>query len=165
MSSKITSPPVLFTALGLGLGLLASQVLSVPDAAGYPAGAAVSYGANPLMSVGGSAGSSTLAFTAPSDQQVVVTDVVLTATGYYGSYSPCNSAVTLTTSGGETLGSFQMTSNTTPNAARNFTPTTVQHTFGSGLPVPAGEDLSISASTGSGSCTVRYTLSGYYAQP
>ena len=56
-------------ALGLGFSLASS------DAVGYPAGS-VSMGANPVLSVGGVVSSTTDdLFTAPADQDVVVTDV------------------------------------------------------------------------------------------
>ena len=55
-------------AVGLGFSLASS------DAIGYPAGAAVSLGSNPVISVGGTISSTSVElFTAPVDQDVVVT--------------------------------------------------------------------------------------------
>ena len=57
-------------AVGLGFSLSSSQ------AVGYPAGAAVSLGANPLWSHGGmSNASSAVIFTAPADKDMVLTDL------------------------------------------------------------------------------------------
>ena len=64
----------LIATLAIGLGFS----LSSSEAVGYPAGAVVSMGANPVLSKGGSftVGASTAALSGPSDpdQVIVVTD-------------------------------------------------------------------------------------------
>ena len=143
-----------FAAMG---GMMWSQVLAPRDAVGYPSGAAVSYGANPLFAVGSTAGSGIIVV-APAGQIAVVTDVVLAAAG-----GACLHTVSLETSGGETLAAFKLASDTSTGSGYDgFTPTVVQHAFSSGLPVPAGETLNL---TESGTCSFGYTISGYYAEP
>jgi hypothetical protein len=138
----------LIAVLAVGLG----YTLSSTQARGYPAGAAVSVGANPVLAVGGVVSSATLdLFTAPGDQDVVVTDVWLTMAN-----RSCSADVQLTTSGGATLSSLKVLEGSTSR------PPSIQHSFGSGLPLPAGQTLLI---TESGGCGVAYTISGYYAQP
>ena len=67
-------------AVGLGFSLASSQAI------GYPAGAAVSLGSNPLWTYGGSLRSAsssdtpTTLFDAPSDQDMVLTDLSLGST-------------------------------------------------------------------------------------
>ena len=150
----------LTAGLAVGLGFFASHALSLRDARAYPAGHAVSYGANPLFALGGS-GSATL-FTAPTDQIMVVTDVVLSAEGDDGGLA-CESTISLTTSGGDTLGVYTLASDTTSGSGyTEITPTVIQHAYSSGLPIPSGESLAL---TDSGTCTVTYSFSGYYSQP
>ena len=143
-------------AVGLGLSLAPS------DAVGYPAGAAVSYGANPVFSVGGHPGSSdtTTVLTAPSDQAAIVTDLAITAIGYDGGMA-CTTTVTLLDPGGTNSAAYRVASNSGPYTS-TFAPTSVVQSFSSGIAVAPGDTLRISVS---GTCTVSYTLSGYYAQP
>jgi len=133
-------------AVGLGFSLASSEAI------GYPAGAVVSSGSNPVIAVGGTVSSSTAGlFTAPVDQDVVVTDVWLTMAS-----RSCSANVQLTTSEGATVSMVKVLEGATAR------PTSIQHSFGSGLPLPAGQTLQI---TESGGCSVAYTISGYYAQP
>lgn len=150
----------LIATLAVGLGFS----LSSSEAVGYPAGAAVSLGANPVWAEAGfvSSVTSTL-LTAPSDQVVVVTDLLLSMKS-----SSCASTIKVETSDGELLAAAKLHSyfynggGSTWGEATNSAPTTIQHSFVSGLPLPAGQALEIQES---GGCNVAYTLSGYYAQP
>jgi hypothetical protein len=156
-------PLILNTFLALSVGALGVLALGSATADGYPSGAAVGYGQNPIVAQGGSlSGGSVDIFVAPPDQVIVVTDLLLSTSGSDG-YSPCIPVVELNTSGGQLLGRFRIASYTAYVSTVNFTPANVSHSFVSGLPVPPGETLTISGATGV--CTVDFSVSGYYAQP
>jgi hypothetical protein len=150
----------LTTGLAVALGAALTWGLGASDAIGYPAGPAISYGSNPTFSFGGGAGDgfSLTALTAPAGQVAMVTDVVLTASGSSGS-SGCTSTMTLL-AGGVTIGSFRITSNTSSYSS-SFGLDGVSHAFNSGMPVAPGDSLEVGVS---GSCSIQYTLSGYYAE-
>ncbi len=148
-------------ALGLGFSLASSQAI------GYPAGAAVSMGSNPLMSVGGSLEpwSSVELATAPAGQDLVITDVVLGATSsaYYcrGSFS-----VHVEDDSGAVLGEFALSR----GELTQTEPTSLVSNFNSGILLSAGRTANIRVSShydncGSSYWSFRYTASGYYAQP
>jgi hypothetical protein len=143
---------VFIAALAGGLGFS----IASGRAESYPAGAAISLGSNPVISAGDivDAGTNTV-FTAPDDHQIVVTDVIL-------SYSNgnCHPQVTLDRTDGTVLAKFRLRQDN--DGDKTSEPTSVQHAFQSGLPVPAGESLRI---TEEGSCDVAYTISGYLAHP
>ena len=145
----------LITALALCLGYSVAS----SDAIGYPAGAAVSYGANPVWSVGGNLSSGDGAIPLVSvdgAHDLVVTDV-------YVSLSCTNCAPRITLSaGGETLASYRYWQFKDGGGVTDsvVSPVPVNHALSSGLRVPAGESLSIQIS----SYDADYTLSGYYAQ-
>jgi hypothetical protein len=157
-------------AVGLGFSLASSE------AVGYPAGAAVSMGTNPIVSNGGALndGSSTPLFTAPIDQDLIITDIILTS----HSNMECKRAhrTELSVVSGGVLAHF-MTSSTTSRQYYDYDSSSggsVQHTFGSGLRVLAGETVNMAvfqaATQGSGcgspgSYGVHYAISGYYARP
>jgi len=145
----------LIATLAVGLGFSASS----SEAVGYPAGAAVSMGANPVWSTGGHENSTTpvVVVTAPDDQDVVVTDVVLTF-----DCSSCGPKVDLKV-GEETVGSYAYRNVEHYGSSRSHvsSPFPVRHSYASGLHVSAGESLTIQVSGNS----VNYSLSGYYVQP
>jgi hypothetical protein len=159
----------LIAALSCALGL----ALSTSTAIGYPAGPSVSYGSNPIISSGGVVypDESTSLFTAPADQDVIVTDVLLSSSS--NSYCMRAHQSTLTLSSGTVVGKFD----TSSSWAKQYSDWTsspglsVNHTYGSGVRVPAGETLMLSASTSwnVGSCSgiygVSYSISGYQSQP
>lgn len=170
---KTLKLPAAAAAVALGLGGFASGLfLHVSDASGYPAGAVVSYGANPVVAVGGSASDSTTTtlLTAPAGQDLVITDVVLS--GYVDTNCAGHIPVTLSTSSGGTVagvtvGAVQSNASSPYNVSQTPTLNLV-----SGLPVPAGDSLTMT--TGAYSTTscgtsitvaVYYTVSGYYAEP
>ena len=149
------------TIAGIGVGLALTWAVSSHEAVGYPA-TAVSLGANPVVAKGGYAVASGTAtpFTAPEDQSIVVTDVVLTIYGSKGSVEPCNNRLSLDTSAG-TIAEFRLTSDTYHNGTY-LQPTSVSHTYSSGLPLVPGDTLVV---TNHGShCDISYSLSGYLAQ-
>jgi hypothetical protein len=159
----------LIAALSCALGL----ALSTSPAIGYPAGPSVSYGLNPIVSSGGLVyrDESTTAVTAPADQDVIVTDVLLSSNSNSGCIRSHQS--TLTLSSGTVVGKFD----TSSSWAKQFADWTsapglsVNHTYGSGLRVPAGETLTLSVTQywQAGSCSgthgVAYSVSGYQSQP
>ena len=129
-----------------------------PNARAYN-GPSVNLGNNPVVSMGGS--SAGTLFTAPSDQMIVISDIVLTASGS-SSWQPCTSDVEINSQAGTTLGSFKMTSDSNGSEGATHGGSTISHAFVGGIPVPAGENVTIAIS---GNCSVRYLVSGYYAQP
>ena len=128
-------------AVGLGFSLASSH------AAGYPAGATVSMGSNPLWSVGG-APSSTETLTAPSDQDMIITDVHFSNTDAHWLRLEMQLA-------GATVASF-VSDGTTDRP---------QISLQSGIRVPAGQTMTMGFDGYYGLSSARYTLSGYYAQP
>lgn len=159
----------LIAILSCALGL----AMSTGTAIGYPAGPSVSSGSNPIVSSGGLvyAGESTTVFTAPADQDVIVTDVLLSS----NSSGQCLRAhqSTLTLSSGTVVGKFDTSSSWIKQYYDwdSSAGLSVNHTYGSGLRVPAGESLSLSATQTSagGACSgtygVAYSLSGYHSRP
>ena len=156
--------------LGLiaGLATALGFSLSSSDAVGYPAGAAIATGHNPVVSASGHLEPSSSyelvsgVLTAPSEQDLIITDVVLTMYGYSGS-SACLKRVTFDTSEG-TIAEYRLVSDT-DYSYDNLQPTQVAHSYSSGLPVQPGDTLVLTHHTGGGDCDVSYSLSGYYAQP
>ena len=145
----------LVAVLALGLGFsLASK-----DAVGYPAGAAVSAGINPVWSVGGhidSAGS-TPVLTAPEDADMVITDIYFTS-----QCTNCAVRIALDTST-ERVASYKYWQSTDggPVMESVVSPHPIKQSMSSGIRVPAGESLSIDIS----SHYIDYTLAGYLARP
>ena len=145
--------------------LLASVALliwSIGETFAFPQGPNVSMGSNPLFSYGGKVNNSQIAlFTAPSSQSMVVTDLILSMKN-----SNCLSTVELTTSGGDLLSSidlhsrYVMSGNGYAASATQTSPSLVQHSFSSGIPLALGETLEMNEN---GGCDVSYTVSGYYA--
>ena len=131
---------------------------------GYPnanaeIGPAVSAGSNPLVSVTGST-SGTL-FTAPGDQMIVISDLILTVSGSNG-YQPCTASVAITSQASGDIATFLMTADTSSNEGSSHSGSTIAHSFAGGLPVPPSDQISISIS---GNCSVNYVVAGYHAQP
>jgi hypothetical protein len=147
--------------LAIGFVLLCGAVFvtSLKSANAFPQGPSVSYGGNPVLSVGGSLSSTSVTlFSAPSDQKIVVSDLLLTMNHYN-----CSSTINLVSSSGDTLATVDLHSfheNHQHYSRTNSQPTSIQHSFSSGLPLSPGESLEIIES---GGCDVAYTISGYYA--
>ena len=152
-------------AVGLGFSLASSE------AVGYPAGAAVSYSGNPVVWVGGTLdGTETdVSLVAPTDQAIVITDVVLSA---MDSQHNCSGAVRVDlSSDGSVVGRFSV-GLTVPNYDNSDYQPINTVRLESGIRIAPGKSLTIEALERSswGSCSgsgmeVHYTLSGYYAQP
>jgi hypothetical protein len=155
----------LMATLALGLGLS----LSSSDAVGYPAGAAVSYGSNPVVSTGGQlVGAETQsAMSAPVGSNLIVTGIVLSASN---PWSACtgNYSVVLDAGGGSLARFVVGLSRPGHSSFSSYDPVSVI-SLPSGIRVPAGETLQITSvaneasSCEGGNMRVDYTLSGYYA--
>ena len=158
----------LIAALAMGLGFS----LSSSEAIGYPAGAAVSHGANPVVSVGGelSRGSSERVVSAPTGQDIVVTDI---GVDHFVNDTSCITSTMLTfelESTGEVLAkrvaSMNWWSNSYAGAGNQF-----DVNMNSGVRVPAGDHLRLvttrilTDSCGTSDNKLVYTLTGYYANP
>ena len=134
----------LIATLAVGLGFS----LSSSEAVGYPAGASVSMGSNPVWSMGGLP-TATETLTAPAGQDMIITDVHFANTA--GSWI----RLEMTLAGDGLVAAF-ISDGTTDRQ-----PAALQ----SGIRVPAGETLTVAFAAYHGLSSVRYTLSGYYAQP
>jgi hypothetical protein len=163
----------LIALLSLGLGIS----ISSGSAIGYPSTGAVSLGANPVFSVGGAIyhASDDIVVTAPIDQDLVVTDAVLTSS----TDTRCKRAhrTTLTLSSGATVGRIQGNSpvyDAYGNGTTSDPGSAGTYHFESGIRIPAGESLTMAVSqrwqygADCDSATaygVYYLFSGYEAQP
>ena len=166
----------LITALAVSLG----YSLSSSQAIGYPAGPVISTGTNPVFSSGGSfdisAGSaaSIEALSAPEDQELIITDLVLDA-GTDDANCIEHWRVDFTIPGA-TLASttvsprFRRVSDYGYNNDHNFGQASHLR-MQSGLRVPAGTSAQLEATSilhagcGGRSGQIVWTASGYYAQP
>jgi hypothetical protein len=161
-------------ALGLGFSLASSEAI------GYPAGSAISFRDNPVVSIGGTAYSDEAAkilFTAPADQDLIITDVVLSST----SNLKCQRThkTEISTSSGDVLGQFETSSGYTRTWGSSWGASSdgraIAHSYEAGLRVAAGDTLLVGVvqtdlytvdGCGSvGSYGVRYSVSGYHSQP
>jgi hypothetical protein len=160
----------LIAALATSLGL----ALSPSQATGYPAGAAVSLGTNPVWSAGGSTTSDSAGVTvisAPADHDLVVTDVVMTPTSPDTTCEMLlNSELSLSGTG-ENLSQYNLSLDIYgSSSSANTTIFGVNAHYMSGLRIPAGESLLLRVTTfaeghSCGGKYVMYSISGYTAQP
>ena len=155
----------LIATLAVGLGFS----LSSSDAVGYPAGAAVSVGSNPVWSVGGGLDGvdSVILTTAPVDQRLIVTDIVVSAIDEIGTCAGYGTVDVLV--GGETRASVVTGLYRPQNNYSTYKPA-VEVDLESGIAVGPGDELRLTANQlraegCSSDIDFRYTLSGYYAQP
>ena len=120
----------------------------------------ISLGSNPLFTLGGTVSNTTTSlFTAPNDQMMVITDIILTMNS-----NSCVSTIEFTNSNATTLSTFKLHSYNHLGSYRaaQSQVSSIQHAFNSGIAVSPNDSLDISES---GSCNVAYTISGYYAHP
>ena len=150
ISSLLLSVSVFIYTLSIILG----------SAQALPQTQSVSIGSNPLFTIGGTiSNGSSVVLSAPNDQIMVVTDVLLTMNNNH-----CSSSVEFTDSSGTTLSQFKLMSYNhlgTYRAAQSES-SSIQHAFNSGIAIGTNVSLTLAET---GSCNVAYTLSGYYAQP
>ena len=123
----------------------------------------VSTASNPIFAFGGqtaASSTSTLA-TAPSDQKLNITDIVITISGRGNQSDPCSNRVSIQTGAGN-MAEFMLVSDTF-YGDYYLRPTQVSHSYRSGIPIEPSDSFGI---TNHGSyCTISYSLSGYYAKP
>ena len=138
---------ILIAALACGLG----AALSSGPATGYPT-SAVSRGSNPIWNAGGTLGvtESVVLATAPSDQDMILVDLLLSKSSQG---TPCE----LRLSDGTVVGAYYPQGGDGDRAA-----SPIMYRHGTGVRVPAGETLTLA---NTGSYSVYYAVSGYYAQP
>jgi len=153
---------------GFGAALLAA--VHAGSAVGYPAGAAVSLGTNPVASFAGtmSISDSESLVVVPEDQALIITDVVLSM-GDSGNQCRASTQVEVTASGSD-LGHFGVGVSNETRTYTSWDPTLVA-SLRSGLRVGPGDTLEITSSQkhqyncSSPGPELHFTLSGYYAQP
>jgi hypothetical protein len=138
----------LIATLAVGLGFS----LSSSEAVGYPAGAAVSLASNPLVSATGTLSTSAVeVFASSEDQQLILTDILITKTiGNSDCSGTADRTLRIETGSGETLALIGV-------GQPSVTVSTP------GIPVPLGESVTIK--TNVCATSLRYLLTGYYAQP
>ena len=142
---------------------LAGIVIAATATASSPI---TSTGANPAWAIGGSqgAGSQTISLlTAPSDQDLLVTDVVFSITGYGSNSSSCVAVVTIQDNGGNLLASYRIASRDNVNYGGGISPTSISHSYRAGLPVSAGNTLEMATSIDCGGFS--YSVAGLHVQP
>ena len=139
-------------AVGLGFSLASS------DAVGYPT-SAISRGSNPIASATGPLSSSPAeAFAPTTDQQLILTDVIVSArrTVSSGCAAHDERHLVIRTGSGDDLALFGL---------RSSTSNVHEFHYASGISVPVGESVEVYYSGCSGGIYMDYSLSGYYAQP
>jgi len=161
-------------AVGLGFSLASSEAI------GYPAGSAISFGNNPVVSIGGTAYAGEAAkilLTAPADQDLVITDVVLSSTSNLNCQRTHKTEISA--SSGDVLGQFETASGYTKTWGSGWGASSdgraVSHSYNTGLRVAAGDTLlvgviqtglyTVDGCDAEDSHGVRYSVSGYHAQP
>ena len=136
-------------AFTLGLTFTTSQALGLSTPS-------IDMGSNPIFSFSGNGhasnnGFSTTITTAPSDKDMRITDLQISACCDNAAYG---ANVTLSTASGTVLGKW--------NVNRN---TILATEMESGIILPAGEELIISGIRNNYSVNVYYTISGQYVRP
>lgn len=116
----------------------------------------IDMGSNPIFTFSGQGYASGTAFTqilgtAPSDKDMRITDIHLTSCCDSYAYG---SQISLTTTSGAVIGRWSVNRNTPFVASME-----------SGLVVPAGESVTLSATRNNNSVYVYYTFSGVYTRP
>ena len=166
----------LIATLAIGLGF----TLASSEAVGYPTGSAISFHENPVVSIGGTAYAGEAAkvlFTAPVGQDLVITDVVLTSTSNL--HCQRTHKTEISASSGDVLGQFETSSGYTKTWGSGWGASSdgraVSHSYNTGLRVAAGDTLlvgviqtglyTVDGCDAEDSHGVRYSVSGYHAQP
>ena len=131
----------LIAALAVGLG----TSLSSAQAVGYPAGAAVSLGSNPVVSTGGRLVGSDSAspLTAPADSSMVITSVILST---FNSSSGCmgNTSITISDGAGDLARFVVGLGRSGSSSLTNYEPILVAN-LPSGIHLPAGAALTMTS--------------------
>ena len=137
----------LIATLAIGLGFS----LSSSDAVGYPTVGAVSLGANPVWSTGGTLSEGAVVVATATDGDLVITDIDITGAQSHWFYAK------FTLSDGTTIADYAMT-----DAHSNGG---LKRAYESGIRVPQGDSLTLDFNSYYSESNFRYTLTGYTAQP
>ena len=159
-----------FAALG---GMVWCQVMAPRVAVGYPSGPAVSYGNNPVFSVGGSidmyTGGTDLPGVEQPGQDMIVTDITVSSSSE-GAGCLSSGYLQLKNSAGDALADIAITTPSYRWEHSFYEPVVAR--FASGVRIPDGDSLTIYVTSryNHSDCSlvqghVHYTLSGYYAEP
>jgi hypothetical protein len=155
-----------------GLALVLSLMGSVPIAMAHPTGPVVSIGSNPVRSSAGVidlGATSTVGgvITAPGDQDLVLTDIILGIT-VENDAARCSGYLRMEGSDGVLYGAYSLragrpSSDSNPGESRQFSGPT-------GIRIPAGISVSLVwvntyRAYGSDTYNITYTLSGQLVQP
>ena len=106
-------------------------------------------------------GTTATLLTAPADQALIITDVVLTTTGGR-SWTPYDTRVSVDTDAGAIAEYMLVTDTSNSGDGLYISPVQVSHAYQSGLPVPPGTTVGI---TNHGDTDVSYSVSGCLVQP
>ena len=143
---------MLTVGLSGALGAMTILAVSSQPAQGYPT-TAISTAYNPVQAWAGEFDNhASTVLTAPADQDIVITDIHLSC-----NYM-CEDKVQMTRSDGTEVGLFWISG----GYGNNYDSSKIEQQFSSGIPVPAGQSLTLQTING---YTAAYTLSGYQAQP
>lgn len=140
------------------LGFLSSN----PVSANAPI---VPTGENPVWAVGGeqTSGQTISLITAPSQYDVLVTDVVFSITGSAGGANSCVATIRLNDNTGNLLASYRLASRDMVNYGGGISPTVISHTYRAGLPIAAGNSLEMVSTVSCGGLS--YSISGLKVHP
>jgi hypothetical protein len=125
-----------------------------------------STGDNPVWAVGGTqtTGNQTISvITASSSQDILVTDIIFSITGFGTSATSCIASITLQDSNGNVLGSYRVASRDNVNYGGGITPTSISHSYRAGLPIYTGTSLEMLTDISCGS--LGYSVSGLHVRP
>lgn len=166
-------------ALAVLLGVALGKGVAIDDAVAYPAGPVISYGSNPVISVGGtlSPGESVNLLEAPADQDVIITDLHLSSLGGETSFSVDVWTgwlqFTFSRTDGTVLGVVGVARSGrggNDNGHQTF-PSSEAVAMSSGIRIPAGQTLTLGvvgtgrAGESDSPAIGAYLVSGYYAAP
>ena len=166
----------LSTALAICLGAILAHVFSQSPANASIPTPSVGYGQNPVVSWGGylASGSIDEVFTAPGTQDVVITDVLIASK--QGKWTVRSHQTQFLLDSDAVIGEFitMVGGLLDSGSGGSVHDKSIQHSFSSGLRIPAGDTLRLSVLLENGWSTggtiefehgVHYTISGYYARP
>jgi hypothetical protein len=141
-------------SFSLIISILFILTMMIQNATALPS-PSIDMGSNPIFTLSGQgyAGGtfSQVIATAPVDKDMRITDIHLTSCCDSYAYG---SQITLTTSSGSIIGRWSVNRNTPFVASME-----------SGLVIPAGESITLSATRNNNSVYVYYTFSGIYTRP
>ena len=136
----------LIATLAVGLGFS----LSSSDAVGYPAGAVVSTGSNPVWNSAGEISAASVVVATAAGGDLIITDISIS------SYGGSSWGADFRLSDGIKVAAFRGSDLHTNH---------MEQQMSTGVRVPEGQSLSLEFSGASPRSNFVYSLAGYYAQP